>query len=306
VLGRLVEVLRGMPYAQAFRQHLAGPLGIDELAFSADEALQFRTAIGHGRPTPEAAQRPLKAWAVMPPSNPAAGNQLAMSARGLLALARLHLADGLAPDGTRLLSEAGVGAMRERQLDQPAGVGVAAGQGLGWMLSRRTGVVEHGGGTLGVAAMLSLVPGSGVAIAVLTNGGSAAPLIDELLDHVLGDLAAIPPLPALPVPDAAARVSDHQRYVGRYETRPTVQDVTLDEAGRLWLTSYSRNEALAMEDLAGIESLPQRHELRRVRDDTFVVMAPSGAARRAVAFLGRDAAGRARFLHTGRAAVRTA
>ena len=195
VLGRLVEVLRESSYARAMRHHLAGPLGIQELAFCADEALRFRTAIGHGRPSPEAAQRPLKAWAVMPPSNPAAGNQLAMSARGLIAFARMHLADGLAPDGTRVLSKASARAMRERQIDHPAAIGAPSGQGLGWMLSRRPGVVEHGGDTIGVAAMLRTVPESGVAIAVLTNGGAGGPLINELIDSLLGDLAAIPPAP---------------------------------------------------------------------------------------------------------------
>ena len=44
VLGRLVEVLRKMSYPSALRRCLADPLGIEELAFSADEALAFRTA----------------------------------------------------------------------------------------------------------------------------------------------------------------------------------------------------------------------------------------------------------------------
>ena len=43
VLGRLVEVLRKMSYASALRRYLADPLGIEELAFCADEALAFRT-----------------------------------------------------------------------------------------------------------------------------------------------------------------------------------------------------------------------------------------------------------------------
>ncbi len=82
-LGRLVEVLRGTTYENALRRHLAEPLGIDEVAFSADQALAFRAAIGHVRPEPSAPLRPTRHWALMPPSNPAAGNQLAMSARGL-------------------------------------------------------------------------------------------------------------------------------------------------------------------------------------------------------------------------------
>ena len=72
--------------------------------------------------------------------------------------------------------------MRERQIDQPAAIGAPGGQGLGRMLSPRRGVVEHGGDTIGVAAMLRMVPESGVAVAVLTNGGTAGPLIDELID----------------------------------------------------------------------------------------------------------------------------
>ena len=63
---------------------LAEPLGITEIAFCANEALGFRTAIGHAELAEGAGLQPLNVWAVMPPSNPAAGNQLAMSARALL------------------------------------------------------------------------------------------------------------------------------------------------------------------------------------------------------------------------------
>jgi CubicO group peptidase (beta-lactamase class C family) len=162
----MVEVVRKTSYATALRRYLAGPLGIEEIAFCADEALAFRTAIGHGS-SPDAALHPLKVWAVMPPSNPAAGNQLAMSARGLVAFAGMHLADGLTPDGTRLLSSASARAMRERQVDHPAAIGARAGHGLGWMLSKRPGLVEHGGDTIGVSALLRTVPEQGIAVAML-------------------------------------------------------------------------------------------------------------------------------------------
>ena len=77
--------------------------------------------------------------------------------------------------------------------------------------------------------------------------------------------------------------------------------MTVDEAGRLWLTSSSRNEALTMEETAGVASNPERHELRPVGGDTFVLSDSAGAATGAVEFLGHDATGRASFLHTGRA-----
>jgi hypothetical protein len=74
VLGRLVEVLRGTTYADALRRHLSEPLG---------EALAFRSAIVHVRPGRGEPLRPLRSWAVLPASDPAASNQLAVPAGGL-------------------------------------------------------------------------------------------------------------------------------------------------------------------------------------------------------------------------------
>lgn len=305
VLGRLVEVLRKTSYPKALRRHLAGPLGIEELAFCADEALGFRTAIGHGRPGPGAALQPLKVWAVLPPSNPAAGNQLAMSARALIAFARMHLADGLAPDGTRLLSSASARAMRERQVDHPAGIGGRGGHGLGWMLAKDPQVIEHGGDAPGVAALLRTVPEKGVAAAMLTNGGAPGPLVDDLIDPLLRDLAGIEPAPKLPSPGADLRVAERWRYAGRYQTRQTRYEVTADEDGLLWVTVSEQNEALTVAATAGVPVEPERYELRQVDGDVFVLTDASGATVRAAEFLGADATGPARFLHTGRAAPRT-
>jgi CubicO group peptidase (beta-lactamase class C family) len=304
VLGRVVEVMRNTSYADALRRYLAVPLGIEELAFSADEALAFRTAIGHDRMGPEATLEPLKSWAVMPPSNPAAGNQLAMSARGLIAFAQMHLSDGEAPDGTRVLSAASAQAMRKRHVDHPAAIGAASGSGLGWMLPARPGLVEHAGDTIGVAALLRIAPKHGVAIAMLTNGGHAAGLVDDLLEPLFRELAYVTPVATLPSPPAAAQGPEPRRYLGRYQTRRSRLEVALDEHSHLWLTESPRNEALTMARTAGVTAEPQRHRLRPVDGDTFVLTEPSGAAIRAVEFLGRDAAGRARFLHTGRAAPR--
>jgi CubicO group peptidase (beta-lactamase class C family) len=305
VLGRLLEVLRQMPYASVLRRFLAEPLGISELAFSADEALAFRTAIGHARPTPDAAQQPLRVWAVMPPSNPAAGNQLAMSTRGLLAFARMHLTDGLAQDGTRVLSQQSVRAMRERQVDHPAAVGAPSGQGLGWMLPNRPRVVEHGGDTIGVAALLRMVPHAGVAVAMLTNGGTVGPLIDELVEPLLGDISGVAAAPGLPSPHTEALPSDLTRYLGRYETRTHLYDVTLAEDGRIQLTQSARNEGLTMYETAAIAVAPQRHDVRWVGGDTFMLTDPSGAPLRAIEFFATDANGRAQLLHIGRIARRS-
>ena len=192
VLGRLVEVQRGMTYEQALRRFVTGPLGVDEVAFSADQALAFRTATGHVRPEPGAPQRPLFNWAVMPPSNPAAGNQLAMSARALLEFARMHLAEGRASGGGAVLSPASVRRMRERQVAHPAMHGAQSSHGLGWWLERGE-LVEHAGGNIGVSSMLRLAPRHGVAAVVLTNGEGGGALIDDVLEPLFADLPGVTP-----------------------------------------------------------------------------------------------------------------
>lgn len=294
-----------MPYATAVRRYLAEPLGITEIAFNANEALGFRTAIGHAELAEGSELQPLKVWAVMPPSNPAAGNQLAMSARALVSFAGMHLADGLAPDGTRLLSEQSARAMRVRQVDHPASTGTPAGQGLGWFVSARPGIVEHGGDMIGVASMLRALPEEGIAIAVLTNGGAAGELIGDLIDPLLRELGADVGRPQpLPTPAASARTTAPDRYVGRYETGPAHHDVTVDRDGRLWLASTDRGDAVTLAESAGIRDEPDRGELRHVDGDVFVLTNHLGVGRTLVEFPGTDATGRARLLHTGRAAPR--
>jgi CubicO group peptidase (beta-lactamase class C family) len=292
VLGRIVEVMRQLPYPAALRRHLAEPLGIDEIAFSADEALAFRTAIGHVRHGAD--PRPLNVWAVMPPSNHPAGNQLAMSARALLAFGRMHVADGAG-----ILSAASARAMREKQIDHPGGTG--GGHGLGWAVANQPGVIQHGGDTIGTNALLRIAPDHGVAIAMLTNIGETGCLVDELIEPLFRDLTGIPPGPPLPTPQPDARVPEPARYVGRYETRVTAYEVTADAAGRLWLVISARNEALAMYAAAGAPPETQRYELRPVGGEIFALVDDSENSAQTIEFFG---AGRAEFLHAGRAARR--
>jgi CubicO group peptidase (beta-lactamase class C family) len=303
VLGHLVEVLRGMTYASAVRTYVTGPLGVDGVVFDAGEALGHRTAIGHVRPGGGGEPlRPVRTWAVMPPSNPAAGNQLAMPARGLIELARLHLADGLAPNGARLLSVQSARLMREPHVEVPGTWGHAARQGLGWRITPATGTVAHGGDTIGSSAMLLLVPAADVAIALVANGGAMGALMGELYDELLGELTDVEPGRALDVP-APGPTGDVSRFVGRYQLRNLVADVSVD-SDRLRLRRMERNDAEEMAARAGVTLQPVVTELRPLDGDTFAMVDDTGQAAGVVAFIGADAAGRARFLHAGRAVPR--
>ncbi|MGV9308499.1 serine hydrolase domain-containing protein [Nonomuraea sp. NPDC003727] len=285
VLGRVVEVLRGLPFNAALRAHLIGPLGLTHTATSADEAILYGTAVGH------AAGEPVSTWSLMRSNDPA-GASLAMTAGDLLTFARAHLADGAQVLPAKLSRM-----MREPQVALPD-LGRPSSWGLGWELQEWAGgtVVGHDGSTPGQAATLKLVPEAGVAAVLLTNGGDPDPLVAELLTPVLGRLAGVsapppvkPPVPPLPF--------DVDRYAGRYVSDVTAWEVTGDAEGRLWVTVTPLG-------VMAEHGAPQTFELARLRGDTFVFAEARGGVHAAVAFVGDGDGGRAGYLHTGRLNVR--
>jgi hypothetical protein len=151
--------------------------------------------------------------------------------------------------------------------------------------------------------MFRLLPDRGVAFAALANGGDMSALFATLSEELIAELAGWSAPAASPVPDAAP-IDDPDRYCGRYELRNQVTEVNADARGRLWLTREERNEAATMAALAGESLEPRVRELRRANGETFVCVDPDGGRTGAVEFIGRDAAGRARYLHNGRAAPR--
>jgi hypothetical protein len=271
VLGRIVEVVLGAPFDRCIRDHLFTPLGMTHAANDPYEAIMHRAAVGHlrGRPAP--------VWA-MARSNAPAGSMLAMTARDLLAFARAPLAD----EGLR--------AMREPQVALPD-IGWGTAWGLGWELNDLPGgpVFGHDGNTIGQSAALRIDPRQDVAVAVLTNGGDRRPLMREIIGRVVES-------PAEPVAEPAA-CPDAARCAGVYLSSTGRTTVSADERGRLWLEKVPLGFAVE----AGDE--PYRTELLGWRGDSLL---PAEPGRGPVAFLGDDGAGRARYLHTGRADVRAA
>ncbi|SNT34199.1 CubicO group peptidase, beta-lactamase class C family [Actinomadura meyerae] len=269
VLGRIVEVVRGMPFDRCMRDHLFTPLGMTHAATDPYEAILHRAAVGHekGRPSP--------VWALAR-SNAPAGAMLAMTPRDQLAFARMHLADE------------GLAAMREPQVALPD-IGWGTAWGLGWTLHDLPGgpVFGHDGNTIGQSAALRIDPGRDVCVAVFTNGGDRKPLIKEILGKAIES-------PAEPVPDPTARL-DAGRCAGVYVSSTSETTVSADGQGRLWLEKVPAGLAVELGDE------PFRTELLGWRGDSLLPAEPGHGP---VAFLGDDGEGRARYLHTGRADVR--
>ncbi|PVE93339.1 serine hydrolase domain-containing protein [Microbacterium sp. TPD7012] len=295
VLGRIIEVLRDKPFDRALHEHLAGPLKLTHVATDASQAIMFRAALGHipveGSDVPE----PAPVWSLVR-SNAPAGSMLAMTARDLLGFARMHIDGGTGPDGTQVLSAESVRAMQERQVELPDLGLMGNAWGLGWEIFDWEGgpVVGHDGGTIGQSAFLRIVPGTGVAVVILTNGGSPVSLYATLMTKILGEIAGVT-MPALPVPPDSPVDVDLERILGTYSSSVSDSVVRQDEAGRIWLERTMKGI------FAELGPAPEPFELVGWNGDSLVPAVPERGMHMPHAFVGDDGSGRALYLHTGRA-----
>jgi CubicO group peptidase (beta-lactamase class C family) len=218
VLGRLIEVLRRETYDQAMRRRIFRPLGMTHAMTLPEDALRHRCAVGHVA-DPKDPKRPMVApFTHLPQGLKSAGTTPAMSAPDLLKFASAHLEHGRIGGGKRLLSAASALAMQRQQVRlQKYAPAFITAWGLGWALHDFDGhkVIGHDGGTIGQYSFLRISPQKRVAIALLTNGGDALSVYDEIVAALLHDEIRRRE-PGLPAVDPTLRI-DPERYVGRYE-----------------------------------------------------------------------------------------
>jgi CubicO group peptidase (beta-lactamase class C family) len=295
VLGRLVEVLRGKPYDDCLRERLFTPLGLTHAANGPYEAILFRAAVGHLRPTPDADQVPAPVWALAR-SNAPAGSMLAMRPRDLLAFARMHMDGGRTADGTVVLSAEAIERMYTPAVELPRLGLLGDAWGLGPELYHMPEglLAGHDGNTIGQACFLRFSADAGVAVAIMANGGDTFALFREISGHVFSELAGIGLAP-LPAPPASPRRIDASRYVGTYSTGVLDMTVSQDEDGRIWLDQVPKG---LMVELGG---QPERIELVHYEDDSLIPVQADRGMYIPHAFVGDDGRGHAQYLHVGRA-----
>ncbi|MFI6050492.1 serine hydrolase domain-containing protein [Streptomyces violascens] len=232
VLGRMIEVITGSTWDQALKDLLLTPLGLTHTMTLPEEALRFRVAMGHLGEYGQA-PAPAPAWDLMPRSAGPYGRVLA-TAGDVARLAQMHLAGGTAPDGTRLLAPDSVVAMQTREVDSPDKWTVHAdGWGLGWTLYDWNGITGfgHDGASIGQYGFLRVVPSAGVAVVLLTNGGDARRLYEELFAELLGELAGVR-MPAPFAPPAEPVEVDFAPLTGTYEREGVLITVSEKEDGK--------------------------------------------------------------------------
>jgi CubicO group peptidase (beta-lactamase class C family) len=231
MLGRVTEVLTGQTWDQVMRERLFEPLGMEHALTKPEETLRYRAAIGHipdGRAQDGHRISPMP-W--LSHGQKAAGATPMMSAADLLKFAVMHIERGRNRTGNRLVSAASI---REMQKPQFKIRGTFArslqGWGLGWMLMRWSGkrIVGHDGGTVGQYAFLRVLPEEDLAIALLTNGGDAGGLYEELYRTLLKGLARVE-MPEVPEIDETLNerlADDLSRYTGRYQNMAGITEIS--------------------------------------------------------------------------------
>lgn len=226
VLGRVVEAITGLTWDQALQELLFAPLGLHRSMTLPEEALRFPVAMSHlGEPGryPD----PAPAWDMMPRAvGPAA--RVLVSAGDMVRFARLHLNGGMG-----VLSPQAVSAMQHREVEVPDKWTVSAdGWGLGWTLYDWNGVPGYGhdGAAIGQYAYLRVVPHVGLAIALMTNGGSARTLYADLFRELLQELADVT-MPAPFGPPVPPPTVDIGPLLGTYQREGVVVTVSRREDG---------------------------------------------------------------------------
>jgi dipeptidyl aminopeptidase/acylaminoacyl peptidase/CubicO group peptidase (beta-lactamase class C family) len=259
IAGRVIEQLTGVMWDEALRTRILEPLGLDHSVSLLEDSLRFRSAIGH------VDGRPVKRWSLTRAVGPA--GLVCASATDVAGFARMHLDGGRSPDGAAVLSPESVAVMQEPQVAVPDPYTLGSHWGIGWILFDAGGrrLIGHDGNTLGQSAYLRIVPDAGIAIALLTNGGHAQDLFQDMAPPLLEELAGVrmprgPEPPAEPVEPEL----DLDRYVGVYERLGVRMEVGRRD-GRLHMT------ATVTGPMATVTAKPvTHHELIAVRPDLFV------------------------------------
>ncbi|MHA6627356.1 serine hydrolase [Pseudonocardia sichuanensis] len=264
--GRVVEVLTGLTWDAALRERLTTPLGLAHTSTLPEEAVLGRVAVGHvGEPDEE--PRPTPAWLLPRSAGPA--GLVNATPRDVAAFAAMHLRGGTAPDGTPVLTAASVAAMQESQIELPDRHTLGDSWGLGWIRFTWDGrqVIGHDGNTIGQSAFLRVVPDAGIAVVLLTNGGHARDLFQQLYREVLAETADLA-MPAPLAPPADPPPVDADRYTGVYE-RTSVTSEVFERDGTLVLRTTSTGPVAA-----ALGEPTHEYDLVPVAEDLFVMRAP--------------------------------
>jgi hypothetical protein len=158
----------------------------------------------------------------------------------VLSFARMHLTEGVGPDGVRVLNAATAAAMTQLQTELPDKYTLGDSWGTGWIRFGWNGrrLIGHDGNTIGQSAFLRLLPDEGLAVTLLTNGGHARDLYEDLYREIFAELADVD-MPRPLGPPAEPVSVDAQPHVGTYERAAARLEVLIGDDGPILRTTVT-------------------------------------------------------------------
>jgi CubicO group peptidase (beta-lactamase class C family) len=187
---RLVEESTGLPFERAMETELFGPAALRDSVLLADGRLPDPSAVGA-----VASDSGLVSASRLtnPPSRAGSGSTCLSTVSDVLAFGRMHLADGVAPNGHRVLSAETVRLMREPSYD--LGIEPAPPVGLAWWLLPIGGTtaLTHAGGSPGATSTLCLFPEHDTVCVSFATGPDSQLVNDLVHSAVAEELTGTPP-----------------------------------------------------------------------------------------------------------------
>jgi CubicO group peptidase (beta-lactamase class C family) len=229
LVGRVIEQVTGQTWEAAVRERLCAPLGLTHTVTLPEEALLLGAAVGHiAEGGADLAKAPV--WGLPRAVGPA--GLITSRVADVLAFARLHRPGGSAADGSRLLRADSAATMARQHAELPDKHSLGDSWGLGWIRYGWSGhrLIGHDGNTIGQSAFLRLLPEQGVAVALLTNGGHARDLYQDLYREIFADVADVD-LPGTLTPPGEPVIADIAPWLGTYERASVRMEVLAGEDG---------------------------------------------------------------------------
>jgi CubicO group peptidase (beta-lactamase class C family) len=193
---RVIEEKNGLTFERAIQRELFDPAGMHDSTALQTQAFLRRTAVGAIAGADDTSLRAVPVF-TLGEEAAGAGSSPISTVRDMLAFGRMHLNDGVAPNGQRVLSADLARAMRTQTFD--LGIPQAPPIGLGWWFMPICGVTAywHGGGSPGGTSSFCVIPDLDAVIVSFSTGPGSSQLNDLLHSAVVEELTgctAEPPL----------------------------------------------------------------------------------------------------------------
>jgi CubicO group peptidase (beta-lactamase class C family) len=291
ILARILEVHDGVRWDDAMRARLFDPMGLTSTNTLPTQIDDTRAATGHVIRSLD--EGPIVTPIAHLPRAFGPGGTITSTTREVLAMAHVLLHDGVAPNGNRIVSAAGVREMTRSRVPVPDPYLFGPAWALGLIVCDWHGETAYAsdGSTIGQNARLRILPGSNTAIVLLTNGGPREPFYRTVYNEILTDLGRRTS-PDPPTPNATLNL-DPSRYEGVYGRPGTRYEISAGN-GNLYLTVFL--DPMHARFLRKPDHL--RYELLPVSDTHFLMRSPDPAEDTQTVAIYDFTNGRAEYLHT--------